>query len=152
MAFRYSVQYIIIAQSTVETRDKRLWGDRTYPGHFFKISYSAVLSQITIWLTPHYIEAPDKIFYWSEPILDLLKLYRKWYSTGRRLSFIASDLVWRQNSVSHLLIVILWALVPSAPQIFRPSVCPSICPSVCLAIHLSVRFSVCPSVHLSKST
>ena len=54
---------------------------------------------------PHYFEGPDKIFYRSKPILDQLKLYRKWYSTGQRLLFIASDLGWRQNSVSHLLIV-----------------------------------------------
>ena len=27
---------------------------------------------------PHYIEACDKIFYRSKPLLDQLKLYRKW--------------------------------------------------------------------------
>ena len=27
----------------------------------------------------------DKIFYRSKPILDKLKLYRKWYSTGQRV-------------------------------------------------------------------
>ena len=55
---------------------------------------------------PHYIEACDKIFYRSKPILDQLKLYWKWYSTGRRLLFIASDVGWCQNSVSRLLLVI----------------------------------------------
>ena len=54
---------------------------------------------------PHYIVVPDKLFYWSKPILDQLKKYWKWYSTGQRLSFIASDLGWRKNSVSRLLIV-----------------------------------------------
>ena len=67
---------------------------------------------------PHYIKVPAKIFYRWKPILDQLKLYRKWYSTGGRLLFIASDMDWRQNSVSRLLIVCL-------------SVCPSFCLSVC---------------------
>ena len=42
--------------------------------------YSPVYSRITH--LPHYIEAPEKIFYRLKPILDQLKLYRKWYSTS----------------------------------------------------------------------
>ena len=55
---------------------------------------------------PQHIEVLDKIFCRSKPILDKRKLYWKGNAASRRLLFIASDLGWRQNSVSHLLIVI----------------------------------------------
>ena len=33
----------------------------------------------------HYIEAPYKFLYWSKVFCNRSKLYRKWYSIGRRL-------------------------------------------------------------------
>ena len=91
---------------------------------FFSNEYLKVCHLYNTTHLPHYIEAPDKkIIYPSKPILDQLKLCRKWYSTSQRLLLNASALGWCQNSVSSLLIVC-------------PFVCPSIRLSVCYPLLL----------------
>ena len=51
---------------------------------FFSNEYLKVCHLYNTTHLPHYIEAPDKRLDRSEPIFDRSRLYRKWYSTGRR--------------------------------------------------------------------
>ena len=96
---------------------------------------------------PHYIEALDKIFCRSKPILDWRKLYWKWiiiYCIRSRMvskfhfTFIVSYMVSSSAKCSSDLLYVCLSVHPAVrPSICCPSaICPSTGPTIMAAIKI----------------